>query len=105
MGWTDHAKTELRAGRPVQIRPKGNSMLPLVKSGALVTLDPVTETTPLAKGDIVLVHVSGHDYLHLIKAERQSRYQIGNNRGRINGWVGRSSIYGKTVEIDNSAQG
>jgi hypothetical protein len=51
-------------------------------------------------GDIVLCKVGGSEYLHLIKAIQGERFQIGNNRGRINGWVGASCIFGKCVQIE-----
>jgi uncharacterized protein YfaA (DUF2138 family) len=54
----------------------------------------------LEVGDIVLCKVNGYQYLHLIKAIQGSRFQIGNNRGRINGWVSHSAIYGKCVSIE-----
>jgi hypothetical protein len=37
----------------------------------------------LQKGGIVLCEVNGDEYLHLIKAIREPRFQIGYNRGRI----------------------
>ena len=55
----------------------------------------------LKVGDIVLVKVKGRVYLHLIKALRGDQYLIGNNKGRINGWVSRQAIYGKAVLIKN----
>ena len=130
MSWASHAITKLKAGEQVTIHPRGNSMLPLVKSGEAVTLEPLTPEVVLLKGDIVLVHVAGRDYLHLIvglkieplgtrnvetiRFRRQlglegkpslggnvrvgkCRYQIGNNKGRINGWVGREHIFGRKV--------
>ena len=51
--------------------------------------------------DIVLLKVRGRDYLHLIKATNNGRFQIGNNRGHINGWVGPNCIYGKAIAIDH----
>jgi hypothetical protein len=36
----------------------------------------------------------------LIKAVQGGRYQIGNNRGRVNGWVSRNGIYGKCVHVE-----
>jgi hypothetical protein len=56
----------------------------------------------LAVGDIVLCKVKGAQYLHLVKAVRaadggDARYQIGNNRGGINGWIGRAQIYGRLL--------
>ena len=47
----------------------------------------------------MLCRVRGAEYLHLVKAIRGERYQIGNNRGRINGWIGRNSIFGRLVSV------
>jgi hypothetical protein len=53
----------------------------------------------VAVGDIVLVKVSGIDYLHLIKVIDGRRLPIGNNRGGIHGWVGPDPIHRRAVEI------
>ena len=74
-------------------------MEPLVKSGAEVTLQPLMQAPK--PGDIVLVRVSGNVYLHLVKAVEAQRFQIGNNRGHINGWVGAKAIYGLATKINN----
>ena len=39
-------------------------------------------------------------YLHLVKAVQGDRYQIGNNRGGINGWITRRQIYGRLVKVE-----
>ncbi len=70
-----------------------------VDDGALVTLEPCS-TDKLAVGDIVLVKVKGHVYLHLIKAINGARFLIGNNRGGTNGWVGAHCIYGIATNIE-----
>lgn len=70
-----------------------------IESGQLVTIEPVNHDT-LEVGDIVLCKVKGREYLHLIKAIDGKRFQIGNNRGHINGWIGPSSIFGKTTNIE-----
>ena len=44
--------------------------------------------------------VNGRHYLHLVKAIQGRRIQIGNNRGRVNGWVGESGIYGKCTRVE-----
>ena len=67
-----------------------------VESGQKVTLVPAV-IKDLKVGDVVLVRCRGNDYLHLIKAIQGSRFQIGNNRGGINGWVGPKAIYGLMV--------
>lgn len=70
-----------------------------IESGQLCTVGPVDDPKSLQVGDIVLCKVHGQEYLHLIKAIQGPRFQIGNNRGRINGWVGQSAIYGKCVNV------
>ena len=69
-----------------------------IKSGELVTVEPIGDRK-LKKGDIVLCKVNSAQYLHLIKAIQGDRYQIGNNIGRINGWIGISAIYGICTQI------
>jgi hypothetical protein len=54
----------------------------------------------LEVGDIVLCKVAGNEYLHIVKAIDNGSYQIGNNRGFINGWIGAEHIYGKCVKIE-----
>jgi len=69
-----------------------------IDSGQLVTVEPLRERE-LKPGDIVLCKVKGIQYLHLVKAISAGRFQIGNNRGRINGWTPRRSIFGIVTEI------
>lgn len=99
MSWADHAKGALRAGRTVQVRPRGNSMKGKVNDGDIVTLEPC-DPERLAVGEIVLVRVHGSDYLHLIRARDGPRFLIGNNRGGANGSVGQNAIYGKAVRVE-----
>ena len=70
-----------------------------IDSGQLCTIVPC-KTDELNPGDIVLCKVNGFQYLHLIKAVQGKRFQIGNNRGRINGWIGENGIYGKCVRVE-----
>jgi hypothetical protein len=100
MGWATAHIEKLKQGEVVQFRPRGNSMSGKVESGQLCVVKPVG-IAALNVGDIVLCKVNGFQYLHHIKAIQGERFQIGNNRGRINGWVGRNSIYGKCVQITN----
>ncbi len=74
----------LRSGEAVSFRPRGHSMSGKIESGQLCTVVPV-DPAALRVGDIVLCKVNGREYLHLIKAIQGQRFQIGNNRGRING--------------------
>lgn len=99
MSWADRAKEALRRGETVTIRPRGNSMRPIINDGDLVTLVPCT-LADLQVGFTILVRVSGRDYLHLIIAIDGQRVQIGNNRGHINGWVGPKAIYGLATKVE-----
>jgi hypothetical protein len=100
MSWATPYIAQLREGKTVQFRPRGNSMRPKIESGALCTVEPLSPEAVLAKGDIVLCKVGGAQYLHLIKAIQGPRFQIGNNRGGINGWITRTSIYGRLVRVE-----
>lgn len=99
MSWAAFAKEALGKGQAVQIKPRGHSMRGKVNDGDIVTLEPCDPLT-LNVGDIVLARVKGNDYLHLIKAIDRGRFQIGNNRGGINGWVGADGVYGKAVKVE-----
>jgi hypothetical protein len=98
MGWAARPIEKLRAGATVSFRPRGNSMSGKIESGQLCTVAPVDPSTVEA-GDIVLCKVNGREYLHLVKAIQGPRFQIGNNRGRINGWVSASAIFGKCIAV------
>jgi signal peptidase I len=97
MSW-EHHKDCLADGKDVSFRPRGNSMKPKIESGQLVTVSPIAGS--LAEGDIVFCKVKGKFYVHLIKAIEGDRYQIGNNKGHVNGWVGRSAIFGKVTKVE-----
>jgi len=99
--WADGAIKNLAETGEAIIRPRGNSMKGKVESGEEVTLF-TCDPADLTPGDIVLVKVKGRIYLHLIKAVKgkdKKRFQIGNNKGGINGWVGSNAIYGKAIQI------
>jgi len=52
-------------------------------------------------GDIVLCRLRGAEYLHLVRAVQGGRFQIGNNRGHINGWIGANGIFGKGTKVED----
>jgi hypothetical protein len=99
MGWATGHIAKLRQGLTVSFRPRGSSMTGRIASGQLCTVAPVEDATSLRVDDVVLCKVGGAEYLHLIKAIQGPRFQIGNNRGHINGWVTARSIYGKLVGL------
>ena len=75
-------------------------MVGYVKSGQLCTVEPV-DPASLSVGDIVLCKVNGREYLYLVKAIQGQRFQIGNNRGRVNGWVSPGAIFGRRVRVES----
>lgn len=99
MGWANHYIQKLKESKTVQFRPRGNSMKGKIESGQLCTIEPI-DTTTLEVGDVVLCKVNGRQYLHLVKAIQGERFQIGNNRGGINGWISAKNIFGKCTKID-----
>jgi hypothetical protein len=99
MGWASGYIGKLQGGETVSFRPRGHSMSPMIESGQLCTVAPVDVTT-LSTGDIVLCKVRGAEYLHIVKAVQDGRFQIGNNRGFINGWIGGSGIFGKLTKVE-----
>lgn len=101
MGWATPYIAQLKEGKTVSFRPRGHSMKGKIESGQLCTVEPVADHSTLTKGDIVLCKVNGNEYLHLIKAIQGARFQIGNNRGRINGWVGANSIFGILTSVED----
>lgn len=100
MGWAIQYIAKLKDGETVSFRPRGNSMKGKIESGQLCTVKPVA-LEEINVGDIVLCKVNGREYLHLVKAIQGQRFQIGNNRGRINGWITANSIFGKCVSIED----
>jgi hypothetical protein len=100
MGWALGHIAKLNAGETVSFRPRGNSMTGKIESGQLCTVEPVVHES-LVVGDIVLCKVKGHEYLHLVKAIQGKRFLIGNNRGRLNGWITANSIYGRCVRVED----
>lgn len=88
----------------VTFRPKGHSMEPLVKHNQLVTVRK-HDGAFIHPGTVVLAKVKGRVYLHKVVGVRTLgrddlgdnawSYQIGNNRGRVNGWA--SQVYAVMV--------
>lgn len=74
-------------------------MTPKVSDRDLVTVEPTTDDHDLPVGSIVLCKVKGSQYLHLVKAISGPRFQIGNNRGGINGWITRANIFGVCTDV------
>lgn len=86
----------------VVIRGAGNSMQPIIETGDSIYLKKVSPEQ-LRVGDAVFCKVSGNMFVHLITAidEKGPRFQISNNKGHTNGWIGPSGIYGLCVKVED----
>lgn len=97
----------LRDGKQVLVRGIGNSMTPILRSGEVNWVVPISEDVPLEKGDVVLAKVHGNVYMHKITAVKNAKknklYQISNNHGHVNGWT--NKIYGKLLVAPSSSNG
>jgi len=90
-------KQELEEKGTGQMKGFGNSMMPIIQSGSLLTFNKCEE---YEVKDIVFCKVKGR-YIdgHLItKIGPDGRYMIANNKGHENGWT--KQVYGKVVEIE-----
>jgi len=83
----------LEEGKTFETSEKGNSMLPLIKSGQKHILAPIT-LEEVEVGDIVFCKVKGSFFTHLVTAKG---VQISNNHGYVNGWT--KAVWGKVIEI------
>jgi hypothetical protein len=101
MSWLATLLAELHAGRPVQLRGSGPSMVGRIPDGAFIHLAPLAHLgRPLAIDDIVLARVpNGRYYVHLIRAIEGERFLIGNMLGELDGWVERADLHGVVVRI------
>ena len=90
----------LLEGKTVRFRPHGNSMVPIVHSGQLVTVEPLLGRKPEV-GNAVLCKVNGRHMLHkVIAVGSDGRFQIGNNHGHIKGWCKIDNVYGILTAVE-----
>lgn len=103
MNQKQRAIAELRAGKTTRYKGHGNSMHPRIKSGAVVTLEPITDLTVLEVGDAVFCKVRGNVFTHVVSAIKggpeNRQVQISNLKGHVNGWT--TTVYGRVIEVEN----
>ncbi len=75
----------------------GNSMLPILKSGSLLTFKKEDSYTI---SDIVFCKVKGRfiDAHKIVKTDKNKGFLIANNHGYENGWT--RTVFGKAVEAE-----
>ena len=97
MSWVKQARRALARGESVTVRPHGGSMRGRIESGDLVRLVPAS-VDDIQPDDIVFVRWKGNYLLHLALKVESSCILIGNNLGKINGWVRAADALGKVNE-------
>lgn len=103
MSWALPWVEQLKHGKTVKFRPRGNSMSGKIESGQLVTVEPIADPSIVRTGDVVLCKVKGKFFLHLVLDDRHGMHEeflIGNNRGLTNGWTRAKNVFGKVVRIE-----
>jgi len=90
----ERLKNELELAGTGKMKAFGNSMLPILKSGSLLTFEKVTD---YEIGDIVFCKVKGRyiDAHKVVKKDTNKGFLIANNHGFENGWT--KIIYGRVI--------
>ena len=90
----ERLKSELDSVGTGKMKAFGSSMLPILKSGSLLTF---TKSQDYRIGDIVFCKVKGRyiDAHKIIKMDAAKGWLIANNHGFENGWT--KIIYGKVM--------
>lgn len=80
-----------------QMKAFGSSMLPIIKSGSLLTFE---KKNSYEVNEIVFSKVKGRfiDAHKITKKDKNKGYLIANNHGYENGWT--KTVYGKVVQAE-----
>jgi len=89
---------ELKELGNTQIRAYGGSMSGRIESGQLVTLCTVNPDDVVV-GDIALERWKRTFILHIIKEINLDQFLIGNNLGKINGWIPKHDLIARVTKI------
>lgn len=100
MGWVKEALKELAESGTCKIRPQGGSMRGRIESGQLVTIEKVN-SEQVEVEDAALVKWKGNYLLHIIKEIKKEEVLIGNNLGKINGWIPKEDVIRKVVKVED----
>ncbi len=98
MPWVKDAIHNIKNGQAAHVRPHGGSMRGRIESGQLVTIEPIT-FEDIQIDDVIFVRWKGNYLLHIAKEISDGRVLIGNNIGKINGWIDGKHVLGKVTAI------
>jgi len=93
----ERLKLELEDSGTGKMKCFGHSMMPILKSGSLLTF---RKQETYAVKDIVFCKVKGRyiDAHKIVKTDPNKGYLIANNHGYENGWT--RVVYGKVVGVE-----
>ncbi|MDJ1468368.1 S24 family peptidase [Cytophagaceae bacterium DM2B3-1] len=97
----ERLKVELETNGEGKMKAFGDSMLPILKSGSLLTFKRQSD---YQIGDIVFCKVKGRyiDAHKITKKDPNKGFMIANNHGFENGWTKR--IFGKAVLVEHTGE-
>ena len=93
----ERLKSDLENSGTGKMNAFGNSMLPILKSGSLLSFE---KASAYQIGDIVFCKVKGRyiDAHKIVKTDTNKGFLIANNHGWENGWT--KIIYGRVTEAE-----
>ena len=100
MSWVKEALESLKEFGQAQIRPIGGSMRGRIESGQLVTLQTSTYAD-VEINDVIFIHWKGNYLIHLIVDKMDEELLIGNNVGKVNGWIPAAAVIAKVVLVED----
>ncbi len=100
MGWVKDALKQLSETGQCQIRPQGGSMRGRIESGQLVTLQKILPSE-IQVEDAAFVKWKGNHLLHIIKEIKDDQVLIGNNLGKLNGWIPLKDVVAKVIKVED----
>jgi hypothetical protein len=90
----------------ITIHCNGNSMRPIIAPKEAIHLKRVNHSL-IRVGDAVFCRINGGLQVHKVSAIQNEndydkrRFQISNNHGHVNGWIGGHAIFGLAVGIED----
>ncbi len=100
MSWVKDALKQLAETGECKVRPFGGSMRGRIESGQLVTIKSI-DGQDVQLDDAIFIRWKGNYLLHLAKEITEDEILIGNNIGKINGWIRKEDVIGKVIRVED----
>lgn len=70
-----------------------------IESGQLVTLQ-TSGYEEVEINDVIFIHWKGNYLLHMVADKKDNQLLIGNNAGKINGWISAEAVLAKVIAVE-----